>query len=86
MQKIMFEHKRFGLEQAVIARLKDNTRRRVRFPKGINDQDVESAVMGIEKDGGSIRRVKPSPPSSTASMAVAPGSATSGSLHIHLNS
>jgi len=29
MQKIMFEHRRFGLEQAVIARLKENIRRRV---------------------------------------------------------
>jgi hypothetical protein len=35
----MFEHRRFGLEQAVIARLKENTRRRVRFPKGVNDDD-----------------------------------------------
>lgn len=51
MQKIMFEHRRFGLEQAVIARLKENTRRRVRFPKGVNDEDVESAVMGIDKKG-----------------------------------
>lgn len=51
MQKIMFEHRRFGLEQAVIARLKENTRRRVRFPKGINDKDVESAVMGIDEKG-----------------------------------
>ena len=51
MQKIMFEHRRFGLEQAVIARLKENTRRRVRFPKGINDEDVESAVMGIDEKG-----------------------------------
>lgn len=47
----MFEHRRFGLEQAVIARLKENTRRRVRFPKGINDEDVESAVMGIDDNG-----------------------------------
>ena len=51
MQKIMFEHRRFGLEQAVIARLKENTRRRVRFPKGVNDEDVESAVMGIDQKG-----------------------------------
>lgn len=51
MQKIMFEHRRFGLEQAVIARLKENTRRRVRFPKSVNDEDVESAVMGIDKKG-----------------------------------
>ena len=51
MQKIMFEHRRFGLEQAVIARLKENTRRRVRFPKGINDADVKSAVMGIDQKG-----------------------------------
>lgn len=51
MQKIMFEHRLFGLEQAVIARLKENTRRRVRFPKGINDKDVESAVMGIDQKG-----------------------------------
>ena len=51
MQKIMFEHRRFWLEQAVIARLKENTRRRVRFPKGINDKDVESAAMGIDKKG-----------------------------------
>lgn len=51
MQKIMFEHRRFGLEQAVIARLKENTRRRVRFPKGINDKDVESAVMGVDRKG-----------------------------------
>ena len=51
MQKIMFEHRRFGLEQAVIARLKENTRRRIRFPKGIDDEDVESAVMGIDKKG-----------------------------------
>ena len=51
MQKIMFEHRRFGLEQAVIARLKEMTRRRIRFPKGINDKDVESAVMGIDEKG-----------------------------------
>lgn len=51
MQKIMFEHRRFGLEQAVIARLKENTRRRVRFPKGIDDEDVENPVMGIDKKG-----------------------------------
>lgn len=51
MQKIMFEHRRFGLELAVIARLKENTRRRVRFPKGINDADVESAVTGIDEKG-----------------------------------
>ena len=51
MQKIMFEHRRFGLEQAVIARLKEMTRRRVRFPKGINDADVKSAVMGIDQKG-----------------------------------
>ena len=51
MQKIMFEHRRFGLEQAVIARLKENTRRRVRFPEGIDDEDVESAVMGIDQKG-----------------------------------
>ena len=51
MQKIMFEQRRFGLEQAVIARLKKNTRRRVRFPKGINDADVENAVMGIDQKG-----------------------------------
>lgn len=47
----MFEHRRFGLKQAVIARLKENTRRRVRFPKGVNDEDVESAVMGIDEKG-----------------------------------
>lgn len=51
MQKIMFEHRRFGLEQAVIARLKEMTRRPVRFPKGVNDEDVESAVMGIDQKG-----------------------------------
>ena len=51
MQKIMFENRRFGLEQAVIARLKKNTRRRVHFHKGINDADVESAVMGIDQKG-----------------------------------
>lgn len=51
MQKIMFEHRRFGLEQAVIARLKENTRRPVRFPKGVNDKDMESAEMGIDKKG-----------------------------------
>jgi hypothetical protein len=47
----MFEHRRFGLEQAVIARLKENTRRRVRFQKGVNDEDVESAVMSIDEKG-----------------------------------
>lgn len=51
MQKIMFEHRRFGLEQSVIARLKENTRRRVRFPKGVNDKDVSNPVMGIDKKG-----------------------------------
>lgn len=51
MQKIMFEHRRFGLEQAVIARIKEMTRRRVCFPKGINDIDVESALMGIDQKG-----------------------------------
>lgn len=51
MQKIMFEHRRFGLEQAVIARQKEMTRRKVSFPKGVNNKDVESAVMGIDKKG-----------------------------------
>lgn len=51
MQKIMFESKRFCLEQAVLDLLKEMTRRRVRFPKGINDADVESAVMGIDDKG-----------------------------------
>lgn len=47
----MFEHKRFRLEQAVIAGTKTMTRRRVLFPKGINDKDVKSAVMGIDRKG-----------------------------------
>ena len=47
----MFEHRRFGLEQAVIARLKENTRRRVLFTKGINDKDVSNPVMGIDQKG-----------------------------------
>ena len=51
MQKIMFEHRRFGQEQAVIARLKEMTRRHVRFPKGVNDEDVSNPVMGIEQKG-----------------------------------
>ena len=51
MKKIMFEHRRFGLEQAVIARLKEMTRRKANFPKGVNDKDVESAVRGIDKKG-----------------------------------
>lgn len=51
MQKIMFEHKRFRLEQAVIARTKTMTRRRVLFPKCINDKDVKRAEMGIDRKG-----------------------------------
>ena len=50
MQKIMFEHRRFGLEQAVIAGTKTMTRRRIHFP-GINDADVESEEMGIDEKG-----------------------------------
>jgi len=51
MQKIMFESRRFGLEQATIAGTKTLTHREVKFPKGVNDEDVESAVMGIDDKG-----------------------------------
>ena len=51
MQKIMFESRRFGLEQATIAGLKTLTHREVKFPKGVNDEDVESVVMGIDDKG-----------------------------------
>ena len=50
MQKIMFEHRRFGLEQAVIVGTKTMTRRRIHFP-GIDDEDVSNPVMGIDKKG-----------------------------------
>lgn len=51
MQKIMFEHRRFGLEQAVIARQKEMTRRKVCFPKDIRDKNMENAVRCIDKKG-----------------------------------
>lgn len=50
MQKIMFEHRRFGLEQAVIAGTKTMTRRRIHF-SGIDDEDVSKPVMGIDQKG-----------------------------------
>lgn len=51
MQKIMFEHRRFGLEQAVIDRLKGMTRRTAKLPDGLEPSDVWNPVMGIDSKG-----------------------------------
>ena len=51
MQKIMFDHRRFGLEQAVLERLKTMTRRGARLPDGLEPQDVWNPVMGIDDRG-----------------------------------
>jgi len=51
MQKIMFDHRRFGLEQAVLERLKTMTRRGARLPDGLEPQDVWNPVMGIDDKG-----------------------------------
>ena len=51
MQKIMFDHRRFGLEQAVLERLKTMTRRGARLPYGLEPQDVWNPVMGIDEKG-----------------------------------
>ena len=48
MQKIMFEHRIFGLEQAVIDRLKGMTRRTAKLPDGLEPSDVWNPVMGID--------------------------------------
>ena len=51
MQKIMFDHRRFGLEQAVIDLIKTMTRRLAKLPKGIEPDDVTDVVMGIDEKG-----------------------------------
>lgn len=51
MQKIMFEHRIFGLEQAVIDRLKGMTRRTAKLPDGLEPSDVWNPVMGIDSKG-----------------------------------
>ena len=51
MQKIMFDHRRFGLEQAVLERLKTMTRRGAKLPDGLEPQDVWNPVMGIDEKG-----------------------------------
>ena len=51
MQKIMFEQKRFGLEQAVISGIKKMTRRLAKLPAGVNPDDVTNVVMGIDEKG-----------------------------------
>lgn len=51
MQKIMFDHRRFGLEQAVLERLKTMTRRGAKLPDGLEAKDVWNPVMGIDERG-----------------------------------
>lgn len=51
MQKIMFDHRRFGLEQAVLERLKTMTRRGTKLSDGLEPQDVWNPVMGIDEKG-----------------------------------
>lgn len=51
MQKIMFEHRRFGLDQAVIDGLKEMTRRTAKLPDGLEQNDVWNPVMGIDSKG-----------------------------------
>ena len=51
MQKIMFERRRFGLDQAVIDRLKEMTRRTAKLPDGLEPSDVWNPVMGIDVKG-----------------------------------
>ena len=51
MKKIMFEQKRFGLEDAVLARQKTMTRRTAKLPADLEPQDVWNPVMGIDERG-----------------------------------
>ena len=51
MQKIMFDHRRFGLEQAVLNRKKIMTRRAVRLPDRLTAELIYDPVMGIDQRG-----------------------------------
>lgn len=51
MKKIMFEHRRFGLEQAVLERQKTMTRRGAKLPDGLTGELVWNPVMGIDGKG-----------------------------------
>ena len=51
MKKIMFDHQRLGLEQAVLERLKTMTRRGAKLPDGLEAKDVWNPVMGIDERG-----------------------------------
>ena len=51
MQKIMFDHRRFGLEQAVLERKKIMTRRVVRLPDRLKAELIYDPVMGIDQRG-----------------------------------
>lgn len=51
MKKAMFEHRKFGLEQAVIELLKTMTRRLAKLPDGLGPEDVWNPVMGIDEKG-----------------------------------
>lgn len=51
MKKIMFDHRRFGLEQAVLDLIKTMTRRGAKLPDGLEPQDVWNPVMGIDEKG-----------------------------------
>jgi len=50
MQKIMFSE-RYGLEQAVLARFKNMTRREIKLPDYITHSDIWNPVMGIDDRG-----------------------------------
>lgn len=47
----MFDHRRFGLEQAVIGLKKIMTRRLAKLPKGLEASDIWNPVMGIDDKG-----------------------------------
>ena len=51
MKKIMFDHRRFGLEQAVLERKKIMTRRAVRLPDRLTAELIYDPVMGIDPKG-----------------------------------
>ena len=51
MKKIMFDHRRFGLEQAVLNRKKIMTRRAVRLPDRLTAELIYDPVMGIDQRG-----------------------------------
>ena len=51
MQTIMFDHRRFELEQAVLMWIKTMTRRTVKLPDELKASDVWNPVIGIDQKG-----------------------------------